>query len=42
MPHSYLTWLETTSYVTSGHEGRLAAWYRDVAYSDESNGLLTH
>lgn len=37
-----LTWPEITSYVTSGaHAARLAAWYCDVAYSDESNGLLT-
>ena len=31
-----------TSYVTSvAHAARLAAWYCVVAYSDESNGLLT-
>ena len=39
---AHLPWPETTSYVTSGaHDARLYAWYRDVVYSDESNGLLT-
>jgi hypothetical protein len=42
MAAAHLTWPEITSYVTLGaHDARLAAWYRGVVYSDESNGLLT-